>query len=82
MSIDSKSCYAWRAALRQADAAFQNRSIYDTSHLGHTFVSVRSVRGGWAASHPDAILTYRLEESRRKAVRTRARRAHRRARQK
>ena len=36
----------------------------------------------WAASHPDAILTHRLEESRVKAVRTRARRAHRRARQK
>ena len=36
----------------------------------------------WAASHPDAILTHRLEESRSKAVRTRARRAHRRARQK
>ncbi len=36
----------------------------------------------WAASHPDAILTHRLEESRTKAVRTRARRAHRRARQK
>ncbi len=34
----------------------------------------------WAASHPDAILTHRLEESRTKAVRTRARRAHRRAR--
>jgi len=33
----------------------------------------------WAASHPDAILTHRLEESRTKAVRTRARRAHRRA---
>ena len=36
----------------------------------------------WAASHPDAILTHRLEESRTKAIRTRARRAHRRARQK
>ena len=36
----------------------------------------------WAAVHPDAILTHRLEESRTKAVRTRARRAHRRARQK
>jgi len=36
----------------------------------------------WAAAHPDAILTHRLEESRAKAVRTRARRAHRRARQK
>ncbi len=36
----------------------------------------------WAASHPDAILTHRLEQSRTKVVRTRARRAHRRARQK
>ena len=36
----------------------------------------------WAAAHPEAILTHRLEESRAKAVRTRARRAHRRARQK
>jgi transposase len=36
----------------------------------------------WAAAHPDAILTHRLEESRARAVRTRARRAHRRARQK
>jgi len=36
----------------------------------------------WAASHPEAILTHRLEESRAKAVRTRARRAHRRARPK
>ena len=36
----------------------------------------------WAASHPEAILNHRLEESRAKAVRTRARRAHRRARQK
>jgi transposase len=36
----------------------------------------------WAATHPDAILTHRLEESRARAVRTRARRAHRRARQK
>ena len=36
----------------------------------------------WAAAHPDAILTHRLEESRTRAVRTRARRAHRRARQK
>jgi len=35
----------------------------------------------WAAAHPEAILNYRLEESRAKAVRTRARRAHRRARQ-
>ncbi len=36
----------------------------------------------WAASHPDAILSHRLEESRGKAVRTRARGAHRRACQK
>ena len=36
----------------------------------------------WAAAHPESILTHRLEESRAKAVRTRARRAHRRARQK
>ena len=36
----------------------------------------------WAAAHPEAILTHRLEESRAKAARTRARRAHRRARQK
>jgi transposase len=36
----------------------------------------------WAAAHPNAILTHRLEESRAKAARTRARRAHRRARQK
>jgi transposase len=34
----------------------------------------------WAAAHPEAILTHRLEESRVKAARTRARRAHRRAR--
>ncbi len=34
----------------------------------------------WATAHPDAILTHRLEESRAKAVRTRARRAYRRAR--
>ena len=34
----------------------------------------------WAATHPEAILNHRLEESRSKAVRTRARRAHRRAR--
>lgn len=32
----------------------------------------------WAAAHPEAILTHRLEESRNKAVRTRARRACRR----
>lgn len=36
----------------------------------------------WAAAHPDAILTHRLDESRARAARTRARRAHRRARQK
>ena len=36
----------------------------------------------WAATHPDAILSHRLEESRVKAVRTRARRAHRRSRSK
>ena len=36
----------------------------------------------WAASHPEAILTHRLEESRDKAARTRRRRAHRRARSK
>ena len=36
----------------------------------------------WAAAHPEAILNHRLEESRAKAVRTRARRAHRRARSK
>jgi len=36
----------------------------------------------WAAAHPEAILNHRLEESRAKAIRTRARRAHRRARQK
>jgi len=36
----------------------------------------------WAAAHPKAILTHRLEESRAKATRTRQRRAHRRARQK
>ena len=34
----------------------------------------------WAAAHPAAILNHRLEESRAKAIRTRARRAHRRAR--
>ena len=33
----------------------------------------------WAADHPEAILSHRLEESRTKAIRTRARRAHRRA---
>lgn len=33
----------------------------------------------WAADHPEAILHHRLEESRSKAIRTRARRAHRRA---
>jgi transposase len=36
----------------------------------------------WAAEHPEAILTHRLEESRAKAARTRQRRAHRRARSK
>jgi len=36
----------------------------------------------WAAAHPEAILNHRLEESRTKAIRTRARRAHRRARRK
>jgi len=36
----------------------------------------------WAAAHPEAILNHRLEESRAKAIRTRARRAHRRARSK
>jgi transposase len=34
----------------------------------------------WAAAHPKAILTHRLDESRARAARTRARRAHRRAR--
>jgi len=34
----------------------------------------------WAAAHPHAVLTHRLDESRAKAARTRARRAHRRAR--
>jgi hypothetical protein len=34
----------------------------------------------WAAAHPEAILNHRLDESRDKAIRTRARRAHRRAR--
>ena len=33
----------------------------------------------WAAAHPEAILTYRLDESRTRAARTQARRAHRRA---
>jgi transposase len=33
----------------------------------------------WAAAHPKAILDHRLEESRTRAIRTRARRAHRRA---
>jgi transposase len=36
----------------------------------------------WAAAHPEAVLTHRLDESRAKAARTRARRAHRRARSK
>jgi transposase len=36
----------------------------------------------WAAAHPEAVLTHRLDESRARAIRTRARRAHRRARQK
>jgi len=36
----------------------------------------------WAAAHPEGILNHRLDESRTKAVRTRARRAHRRARSK
>jgi len=36
----------------------------------------------WAAAHPEAILNHRLEESRTKAIRTRARRAHRRKRAK
>jgi transposase len=36
----------------------------------------------WAAAHPEAILTHRLDESRARATRTRARRAHRRARRK
>jgi hypothetical protein len=34
----------------------------------------------WAAAHPEAVLTHRLDESRAKAARTRARRAYRRAR--
>jgi transposase len=34
----------------------------------------------WAAAHPEAILSHRLQESRTKAIRTRARRTHRRAR--
>jgi transposase len=34
----------------------------------------------WAAAHPEAVLSHRLAESRSKAIRTRARRAHRRAR--
>ena len=33
----------------------------------------------WAAAHPDAILNHRLDESHTRAIRTRARRAHRRA---
>ena len=33
----------------------------------------------WAAAHPEAILNHRLDESSTKAIRTRARRAHRRA---
>ena len=33
----------------------------------------------WAAAHPESVLTHRLDESRAKAARTRARRAHRRA---
>jgi transposase/uncharacterized coiled-coil protein SlyX len=33
----------------------------------------------WATAHPEAVLTHRLDESRTKAARTRARRAHRRA---
>ena len=36
----------------------------------------------WATTHPEAVLNHRLEESRVTAIRTRARRAHRRARQK
>ncbi len=36
----------------------------------------------WAAAHPEAILTHRLEESRARAARTQRRRAHRRARSK
>ena len=36
----------------------------------------------WAKDHPEAILNHRLDESRSKAIRTRARRAHRRARSK
>ena len=36
----------------------------------------------WAAAHPEAILSHRLDESRARAIRTRARRAHRRARSK
>jgi transposase len=36
----------------------------------------------WAATHPEAILNHRLDESRTKAIRTRARRAHRRAQRK
>jgi transposase len=34
----------------------------------------------WAAAHPEALLTHRLDESRAKAARGQARRAHRRAR--
>jgi len=34
----------------------------------------------WAAAHPEAILSHRLDESRARAARTQARRAHRRAR--
>jgi transposase len=34
----------------------------------------------WAAAHPEAVLTHRLDESRAKAARSQARRAHRRAR--
>ncbi len=33
----------------------------------------------WAATHPEAVLNHRLDESRARAIRTRARRAHRRA---
>ena len=34
----------------------------------------------WAVAHPEAVLNHRLDESRAKATRTRARRAHRRSR--
>ena len=74
--------YSFDSLMGQAEQVFAQNPL-----SGHLFRFLNRERdrikilfwdqdGFWAAAHPEAVLTHRLDESRARAARTRARRAH------